>query len=62
MLYIMLPVESIIKLRMKKYSLKFAAELLVYSFTASEMYMKVQVFRDVILSVLVSKQAGFLDT
>ena len=45
---------------MNKYSHKFAAELLVYPFTASEMYMKV--FGDVILFVLVSKQAGLLDT
>lgn len=47
---------------MNKYSRKFAAELLVCSFTASEMYMKVLVFWDVILFVLVSKQAGLLDT
>lgn len=47
---------------MNKYSHKFAAELLVYPFTASVMYMKVLVFWDVILFVLVSKKAGLLDT
>jgi hypothetical protein len=47
---------------MNKYSHKFATELLVYPFTASEIYMKFLVFWDVILFVLVSKQAGLPDT